>query len=209
MEDIVKMNTGVIFTEITLKCLLDLPDLVSITRKIIQQWKKLSLPHLADHFCNLPKKRAGCRDYTSPDKCVFKPRDVLQLMSCAPPGGKEVGSPGTPTSEEGLLQQEVEKVPQDRDAEGSLIPLGWQQVFALLVTVLRKVVPFELWGSSHNQKVMFKAVKTIIKLGCHDRLFLGHVIKGIKHKHFRYVGFSNSHKLCYFWHNFRGFICCI
>lgn len=187
MEDIVKMNTGTIFTEITSNCLMDLPDLVSIIRKIIQQWKKLSLPHLANHFCEQPKKRAGCRDYTSPDKCVFKPHDILQLMSCAPPAGKDVGLPGTPTSEEELLKQEVEKMPQDIDSKGSLIPLGWQQVYALLMTVLMKVVPFELWGSSHNQKVMFRAVKTVIKLGCHDKLFLGHVIRGVKHKHFRWA----------------------
>lgn len=186
-----KMNTGTIFTEITSNCLMDLPDLVSIIRKIIQQWKKLSLPHLANHFCEQPKKRAGCRDYTSPDKCVFKPHDILQLMSCAPPAGKDVGLPGTPTSEEELLKQEVEKMPQDIDSKGSLIPLGWQQVYALLMTVLMKVVPFELWGSSHNQKVMFRAVKTVIKLGCHDKLFLGHVIRGVKHKHFRYVNFKN------------------
>ncbi|XP_047484009.1 telomerase reverse transcriptase-like [Penaeus chinensis] len=198
MEDIMKMNTGISFTEITSNCLMDFTDLVSIIRKIIQQWKKLSLPHLANHFCEQPKRRAGCRDYTSPDKCVFKSQDILQLMSCAPPAGKDVGLPGTPTSEEELLKQEVEKMPQDTDAKGSLIPLGWQQVYALLITVLMKVVPFELWGSSHNQKIMFKAVKTVIKLGCHDKLFLGHVIRGVKHKHFRWA--LRLRRYCHYTH---------
>lgn len=179
------MDTGTSMKEITPEYLMQFTDIVSIVRKIIQQWKRLSLPHLAKHFCDQPKTSTRCRDYTSPDKCVFGPDDVLQLMSCASPGDKQQHLPDTATSEEELLRQEVDKSAPSNNSDRDLIPLGWQQIYTLLVTMLWKVVPDELWGSPHNQKVMFKAIKTIIKLGCHDKLFLGQVIRGIKHKHLK------------------------
>ncbi|XP_071546712.1 uncharacterized protein [Panulirus ornatus] len=170
VEDILSMNTGINLQDITADTVLCLPELTSIIKKIIKNYRSLSLQHLVSAYC---QHDTHSRSETSPDTCKITVDDIAVLLRCAPPEADDDNH-----HQEALLQLELQSV-RNKPLE-DVPPLGWKQVFALTLAVLRRVIPSEVWGSAHNLCVMKRAIKNILMLGRFDKLYLGNLLGNIK-----------------------------
>ena len=57
------------------------------------------------------------------------------------------------------------------------------QVTQFIVEVIRAVVPFELWGSRHNQHLIFKHVGTFVRMTRYERMSVNLVVHGLRCMH--------------------------
>ncbi|XP_045613208.1 telomerase reverse transcriptase isoform X2 [Procambarus clarkii] len=176
-EDILSKNVGVEDPQdVALTRIIDMPDFINIIKKIISNYKRLSLKYLLNNFC---KSNILSISATSPEKCYITADIIPTVMSYAYPECEDG------QTQEILLQQEMQAIKSP--AFETTSPLGWQQVFTVLVAVLRRIIPNEVWGSSHNFCIMKRAVKKILMLGRHDKFYLGFLMKNIKTKDCRWA----------------------
>ncbi|SCV02733.1 LAME_0H04676g1_1 [Lachancea meyersii CBS 8951] len=63
-----------------------------------------------------------------------------------------------------------------------------KNVNKFLTVILEKLIPLEFFGSKHNKSVLLSKIKTLLKLHLHGRIFVAHLIEGLRIKDIRWLG---------------------